>query len=169
MHETDDDLARLQACLDQSYAAAGAHLASIHTDAVRLTAEQLVDRLTGMRVLVVATVSRDGRPFTGPVDSFLIGGRFHFGTDAGALRTRHLAANDAVSATYVEGEGLVVTVHGRAQPVEHGLDPTYGQVLRQNYGPFDVDRWMADNPAWAIEPDRVFAADMSVHQQTAAD
>jgi uncharacterized pyridoxamine 5'-phosphate oxidase family protein len=69
-----------------------------------------------MRVFVLATASRDGRPLTGPVDTYLVEGRLHFGTAPDAVRARHLASNPAVSATYVEGEGLVVTVHGRAVP-----------------------------------------------------
>lgn len=164
MRETPDDLRRLQGWLDDTYARAGGHLAAIHTDATRLTAEALAARLTGMRVLVVATVSRGGRPFTAPVDAFLVGGRFHFGTSAEALRTRHLGVNDAVSATYVEGEGLVVTVHGRAVAADHGRDTAYGQVLREHYGEQDTEELFAGNPAWAIEPDRLLAADMTVHQ-----
>lgn len=162
MHETGDDLDRLQRLLDDSYARAGQHLRAIHTDAARIDARELVARMEGMKVAVVATVSLSGRPLTGPVDTFLYRGRLHFGTDHAAVRTRHLAHNDAVSATYVEGEGLVVTVHGRAVPVRHGQDSGYGQLLRSWYGG-DLD-WLGDNPTWAIEPERLFAADMTAHQ-----
>ena len=68
MHETPEDIARLQDLLDQSYAAGGPHLRSTITPERRLGAAELVERLQGMRLLVVATVTADGRPLTGPVD-----------------------------------------------------------------------------------------------------
>ena len=57
MHETAADLAALQELLDRSYANAGAHLLRIHTPERRLTAEQLCERLQGMCLLALATVS----------------------------------------------------------------------------------------------------------------
>lgn len=161
MRETPDDLRRLQALLDDSYARAGAHLRAIHTDRARLSAEEVVARLDGMRVFVVATVSRAGRPFTGPVDTYLVGGRLHFGTSPEAVRTRHLAAEPSVSATYVEGEGVVATVHGRAVPVGAAAGTPFGKVIRDHHGDGSV---YDGAPCWAIEPDRMFAADMTVHQ-----
>jgi hypothetical protein len=161
MHETPADLDTLQDLLDRSYAMGGAHLVDIHTPEARLTATDLVDRLQGMRVLVVATVSSAGRPYTGPVDGFLYRGRWCFGTSATAVRARHLRANPAISATYVEGEGLVVTVHGRARPLDlGGADAGFVEVLRAKYGGDWLD---TGNPYYAIEADRMLAADMTVH------
>lgn len=162
MHESPEDLRRLQALLDDSYARAGDHLRMIHTDEARLSAEDVVARLDGMRVFVVATVASDGRPFTGPVDTYLAAGRLHFGTSPEAVRTRHLAANPAVSATYVEGEGVVITVHGRAVPVEAAADTAFGAAVVAHHGELGVYDGAS---SWAIEPDRIFAADMTVHQQ----
>ncbi len=163
MHETPEDLAWLQQVLDDSYARAGDHLREIHTDAARLTAEALVARTEGMRVFVVATVSADGRPFTGPVDAFLYRGRVHFGTSPAAVRARHLAREPAVSATLVEGEALVVTVHGRARHLDlRGADADFAAVTRAHYGS-GWDEWEGAPPAYAIEPVRMFAADMTVH------
>ena len=68
MHETQGDLDELQAVIDRSYASAGEHLLSIHTPVRRMTAEQVADRLQGMCLLSLATVSADGRPIVGPVD-----------------------------------------------------------------------------------------------------
>lgn len=168
MYETTEDLAWLQRLLDDSYARAGTHLRDIHTAPARITAEDLVVRMTGMRVAVVATVSRDGRPFTGPVDSFFYRGRLHFGTSPQALRARHLAASPAISATYVEGEVLVVTVHGRARQLDlRGADAGFAQLTRDHYGE-GWDDWEGTPPAWAIEPTRMFAADMRVHTQDEA-
>jgi hypothetical protein len=159
-----EDLAWLQTVLDASYARAGAHLRAIHTDEARLSAAEVVDRLRGMRVFVLATVARDGRPFTGPVDTYLVGGRLHLGTSPEAVRARHLARDPAVSATYAEGEGLVVTVHGRALPVEAALGTPFGDAVVAHHGELGV---YAGASTWAIEPDRMFAADMTVHQRSA--
>lgn len=160
MRETPEDLRRLQRLLDDSYSRAGEHLRAIHTAEARLTAEEVVRRLTGMRVFVLATVSRAGRPLTGPVDTYLAAGRLHFGTSPDAVRARHLAANPAVSATYVEGEGLVVTVHGRVVPAEATPGSPFGEAIRDHHGDLGV---YEEAPSWAIEPDRMFAADMAVH------
>ncbi len=96
MHETARDLAVLQQLLDRSYRAAGEHVRNIHTERRRLHATVLVRRLRGMCLLVVGTVSADGRPFTGPVDGVFHRGSFYFGTDPTALRWSHLLHNPAV-------------------------------------------------------------------------
>jgi nitroimidazol reductase NimA-like FMN-containing flavoprotein (pyridoxamine 5'-phosphate oxidase superfamily) len=165
MDETAAELDWLQDLLDRSYAAGGTHLRSIHTARARLDAEALVERLQNMSVLVVATVTADGRPLTGPVDSFLFRGRFHFGTSRDAVRTRHLQRRPQVSATHVRGEELVVTVHGRARALDlHGGDAAFAQVTREHYGQ-GWDEWGHNPPAaWAVEPERMYAADMSVHR-----
>ncbi len=163
MEERAEDLTALQELLDRSYGAAGAHLRAIHSQEARLDAARLVEVYAGMQVLVVATVSGDGRPFTGPVDSFLYRGRFHFGTDPGAVRAGHLARNPAISATHVRGEGLVVTVHGRVRPLDlRGEHAAFATVTRAEYGT-GWDEWDPPPAAYVIEPDRLFVADMSVH------
>ncbi len=68
MHESPAEVTALQQLLDASYERAGAHLLRIHTPERRATAEQLVERLTGMCLLVLATVTADCRPIAGPVD-----------------------------------------------------------------------------------------------------
>ena len=50
MHETDVEVAELQALLDRSYANAGEHLLSIHTPDWRVPASELVSLMTGMVV-----------------------------------------------------------------------------------------------------------------------
>lgn len=163
MRETTTDLQQLQALLDASYASAGPHLSEIHQPRARLSAEEVAQRLTGMRVFVVATVSRDGRPFTGPVDGFLYRGAVHFGTSAQALRARHLRRSPKVSATYVEGETLVVTVHGQARPLDlRGEDAGFADLTREHYGQ-GWDGWEELPAAYAIDAEKMFAADMSVY------
>lgn len=164
MRETPEDIAWLQELLDRSYASAGRHHREIHSDRARLTARQVVDRLQGMRVFVVATVTSDGRPLTGPVDSFLYRGEVRFGTSPNALRARHIARSPAVSATYVEGEGLVVTVHGDAEPLDlDGADSDFTEFLRDHYGADMFDQNLNGAPYYRIAPRRFFAADMSVY------
>ena len=73
MLETPEEIDRLQQLLDRSAAGAGAHLRGIISDDHRLSAVQVCERLQGMRLLVVATVTADGRPLAGPVDGGLKG------------------------------------------------------------------------------------------------
>lgn len=162
-HHTMDDLAWLQQRLDDSYRRAGEHLAGIHTGPARVPATELVDRLPGMHVMVVATVSADGRPFSSPVDAFLHHGRVLFGTADTALRARHLRARPQVSVTYVDGERLVLTMHGRARGVDMGgADRDVADRLRGHYGD-EWAQWGLRSPYFLVEPDRVLAADMAVH------
>lgn len=164
MFETEEDLVALQGRLDDSYERASDHLAGIHTVNVRLTAAEVADRLTGMRVLLVATASSDGRPFIGPVDGFFVRGQWYFSTSPTALRTRHLRRAPRLSAAYVEGEALCVIVHGRAERLDvRDLDADYRQALVDQYGAGWIEGWGDDIAAFRIDPDRMFAADMSRH------
>jgi hypothetical protein len=118
MLETPEEMNRLQLLLDESAAGAGAHLRGIITGDRRLSAEQVCRMLRGMRLLAVATATADARPLIGPVDGYLLHGCFYFSSGRDSVRMRHLAARPAVSATHLEGEGLAVTVHGRAELFE---------------------------------------------------
>jgi nitroimidazol reductase NimA-like FMN-containing flavoprotein (pyridoxamine 5'-phosphate oxidase superfamily) len=166
MHETPEDLAALQELLDRSYAAAGTHLLRIHTAERRLTAEQVAERLTGMRLLALATVTAGGRPVVGPVDGIFLRGAFHFGSSPDSVRFRHIRERPQVSATHLPGEELAVTVHGRA--VEVDVRAEAGAELRQalldiyvpRYGP-EWEKFMDSGPVYArIEAERMFTFDM---------
>jgi hypothetical protein len=163
MRETPTDLDRLQQLLDRSAADAGPHLRGIVTDERRVTAAQLCQRLQGMRLLVVATVTADGRPLAGPVDGYLVRGSFYFGSGRNSVRMRHLAARPAVSATHLPGEDFAVTVHGRAELFDV-LDPAHGelrQAMLDHYlprqGP-EFETWLNQaNPVGArIAAEKVF-------------
>jgi hypothetical protein len=82
-----------------------------------------------MRLLSVASVTADGRPLVGPVDGYLIHGSLYFSSGRTSVRMRHLARRPAVSATYLPGEQLAVTVHGNAELFDV-LDPARPE-LRQ--------------------------------------
>jgi hypothetical protein len=163
MHETDADLIRMQDLLDQSYTRAGRHLTSIHTPQRRLTASQIADRLTGMRLLALATATAEGRPIVGPVDGILYRGDFFFGSAPDSLRFRHIRRRPAVSATHLPGEELAVTVHGRALPIDvreydgGGFRQTLFEIYLPRYG----DEWesfLESGPVYArIEAERMFA------------
>ncbi len=68
MHETAEDMKELRALLSRSYEGAGPHLLSIHTKKWRMSAKRIVETLTGMVLLDLATVTAKGEPRVGPVD-----------------------------------------------------------------------------------------------------
>jgi Pyridoxamine 5'-phosphate oxidase len=167
MHETPADLRALQDLLDRSYAAAGAHLLRIHTPERRLRAEQVAERLSGMSLLTVATVTGDCRPIAGPVDGIFYRGAFHFGSSPDSVRFRHVRERPHVSATHVPGEELAVTVHGRAVPVdiraaaEAGFRQALLDVYVPRYGPEWESDFLDSGPLYArIEAERMFAFSM---------
>jgi hypothetical protein len=129
MRETPDDLIRLQELLDRSAAAAGPHMRSIITDVRRVDATNLCERLEGMCLLVLGTVTADGRPLVGPVDSIFFHGSFWFSSGRNSVRMQHLGERPQVSASHLPSEAFAVTVHGRAELFEL-RDPQYADYRR---------------------------------------
>jgi hypothetical protein len=163
MLETPEELERLQGLLDASMATAGPHLRNIISDERRLDARQLTERLTGMRLLVLATVTADGRPLAGPVDGYFLHGTFWFSSGTESVRMRHLAARPPVSATHLPGENLAVTVHGRAEcfPITDPACAEMRQAMLDEYLPKQgpsFEEWLAHLDALGarIEPERLF-------------
>ena len=168
MHESSQELERLQQILDESAAAAGPHLRGIIDEERRVDAASLCSRLQGMRLLVLATVTADGRPLAGPVDGYFLHGSFSFSSGRDSVRMRHLSARPAVSATYLPGEEFAVTVHGRAELFDV-LDPEHGELKQAmldfylpKQGPA-FETWLhAENPIGArIEPEKIFTFQLS--------
>jgi nitroimidazol reductase NimA-like FMN-containing flavoprotein (pyridoxamine 5'-phosphate oxidase superfamily) len=166
VHETADDLRALQELLDRSLAAGGEHLRSILTPDRQSNADALVGRLTGMTLLNLATVSRDCRPFVGPVDGVFYRGAFHFGSSPDSLRFRHIAQRPQVSATHLPREEFAVTVHGRATRVdvrapEHaGFRSTLLEVYTPRYGD-EWEQFLDSGPVYArIDADKMFVLSM---------
>lgn len=167
--ETPEEITELQGLLDRSAAGAGAHLRDIITDERRLTAEQVCEKLTGMRLLTLATVTADGRPLAGPVDGYFLHGSFWFGSSPDSVRMRHLAARPAVTATYLPGEELAVTVHGRAELFDIQEDSVRARELREamvthylpRQGP-EFQQWLdeLDGVAARIAADKMFTFSM---------
>ena len=167
MYETPDELHRLQQLLDESAAGAGPHLRSIITDDRRLNAGELCAKLPGMRLLVLSTVTADGRPLSGPVDGYLLHGSFYFSSGRDSVRMRHLATRPAVSAVHLPGEELAVSVHGRAELFELS-DPVHGDLRRamlDHYLPKQgpaFESWLdqADALGARIDADKMFTFHM---------
>ena len=167
MHETPEDLAALQQLIDRSYASAGAHLLRIHDPERRLSAEQLAERLTGMRLLTLATVTADGRPIAGPVDGIFYRGSFHFGSAPDSVRFRHIRKRPQVSAVYLPAEELAITVHGRAVLVDVGAPEHKGfrqavlDIYVPRYGPEWEHEFLDSGPMYArIEAEKIFTFHM---------
>ncbi|HYH59287.1 MAG TPA: pyridoxamine 5'-phosphate oxidase family protein [Thermoleophilaceae bacterium] len=166
MHETPADLEAMQELLDRSYAQAGEHLKRIITPERRLTAQQAADRLTGMCLLSLATVTADGRPIVGPVDGLFFRGAFHFGSSPRSVRVRHIRARPHVSATHLPAEEFAVTVHGRAVLVDVGAEENaeYRQALLDVYVPrygLEWEKFLDSGVQYArIEADRMFTFHM---------
>ena len=170
MYETPADRSELQELLDRSIGASGSHLRSIvEPDTHTLTADQVIEVLTGMTTLALATVTAAGEPRVSGVDGHLLRGRFVFTTTASAVKARHLRRRPAVSAAHLVGDDPGVFVHGHARfldvdtPaeswVEDHLVAHYGSSPR-TWAPDVVDlriesTWMV---AYAPDPDALLAA-----------
>lgn len=158
MYETPSELRSLQALLDESAASAGPHMREIITDERRLSAKQLVARLQGMVLVVLATVSADGQPLVGPVDGYFLHGSFYFSSGRRSVRMRHLATRPQTSATYLPGEDLAVTVHGNAElfALADPRRPELLEAMLAHYLPLQgpgFEEWLADEDVLAARID----------------
>jgi nitroimidazol reductase NimA-like FMN-containing flavoprotein (pyridoxamine 5'-phosphate oxidase superfamily) len=172
--ETPEEIRNLQRLLDDSAASAGPHLSDIITSDRRLTAEEVCRRLQDMFLLSVATVTEDGRPLVGPVDGYMLHGAFHFSSGRNSVRVRHLQARPGVSATYLPGEELSVTVHGRAELFDMS-DPDHAELQQAmldhylpKFGP-DFEEWLDHEDAVGvrIEATKMFTFHMPADAQPA--
>jgi hypothetical protein len=157
MKETPEELDALQRLLDASIAGSGPHLTDIIKPGRQLTARQVVTALTGMKVLVVATVTAAGEPRTSCVDGHFLNGTWMFGTSAGAVKARHLRTRPALSATHADGERMAVFTHGIAEyiapenpafgPYDEHFIAHYGSSPR-DWGPTPV--FVRIRPTWMV-------------------
>jgi hypothetical protein len=158
VHETDDDLARLQALLDRSFATAGRHLRDIWRDDRRLTAPQLVAELPGVQILDLATVTAAGEPRVAPVDGLFFRGHLWFGSAPDSVRVRHLRRRPACSAAHTRGESFALVAHGHAVEAEQGTPEraAFVDYLREVYPSWD-DFGFHDAPYFRLDPSRLYA------------
>jgi hypothetical protein len=114
MHETKEDLERLQELLDRSVEQAGEYLRScFQMPQHSLKANQIVRLLQGFVTAAVATVTARGEPRVAPVGTIFYRGQFYIPTEANALRAKHLAARPGISLSFYNANDLAIVVHGR--------------------------------------------------------
>ena len=169
VHETPEELAELQDVIDRSYAEAGEHLLSIHGESWRINAEQIAERLTGMVILDLATVSSKGDPIQSPVDGMFYRGRFWFGSAPNSIRAKHIKRHPRVSVAHVPGEELAVIVHGTALEVDKSTERALGfrDYAISIYGKASIDHfWNGDAVYWELEPRKMFALAPQVGEGT---
>jgi hypothetical protein len=143
MFESAAEIEALQSLLDRSMADAGSHLREIFTADALMPAAELVERMTGMRLLTVATVSRAGLPIAGAVDGYLLHGELWFSSAAKAVRTAQLRRSPAVSATWLPDESTQLIVHGAAEiiPFDDARTAELRQAMLDHYLPLAGDEW----------------------------
>ncbi len=145
MYESPAEVGALQDLLDRSFEVASEHLTSIMTPPRRLSAQRLIDDLSGIAVLNLATVTARGEPRLSAVDGHFLHGRWHFTTSATSPKARQLRARSATSASYTPRDGYGVFCHGRA----HFLDRATPEFIElhehcvRTYGE-SPDEWGGD-------------------------
>ena len=154
MHETADDLRRLQSLLDASRARATDHLRGIIDDDRTLSASHVAGLLTGMKVVSVATVTARGEPRISAMDGHFLRGSWTFGTSRTSAKARHLARRPAVSVAHVDGEALAVFAHGRVVELDGDELAVVDEHWTAHYGSSplswgDVVMWRLD-PTWMV-------------------
>ncbi len=126
MFETTEELTALDELLATSFEGAGEHLTGIISPERRLSAADLCRYLTGVRHLVVSTVTSKCEPRCSAVDGLFLHGSFWFSTSATALKSRHLERRPALSAAHVIGDDVGVFVHGRARVIRGATEDASG-------------------------------------------
>lgn len=136
MFETDEEMMELQALLDRSMAGAKPHLTSIVSDERRLNAKQVTTYMKNVKHITLATVTKAGEPFIGPMDGWFIHGRFLASTAGNSLRARHLRRNPAVSVCHLDGDNVGIWAHGTAEFLdrEHRVAKAYDEIATAVYG-----------------------------------
>jgi Pyridoxamine 5'-phosphate oxidase len=143
MHETPEDIQKLQDVLDQSIEQAGAFLReSFEIPDHSLSARQLVHLWQGVQTVAFATATQKGEPRVAPIGALLLRGRFYIPTVAQAVRTGHILRRPAMSFTYYQEHGLAVIVHGEAEIIrpDHPDFPAVEAFQREMSG-HSVQDW----------------------------
>ncbi|MFI5728476.1 pyridoxamine 5'-phosphate oxidase family protein [Kribbella sp. NPDC051587] len=149
MKETTEEVSGLQALLDASIGRSTQHLRNIITPERELNAEELIQVLTGMCTLNLATVTKSGEPRISAVDGHFLHARWVFTTAGSAAKARHLKARPAASLAYVDGERLGVFSHGQVEFLT-GEHPDFDEIEAHLVAHYD-----SSPSSWA--PDIVYA------------
>ncbi|MFC9692360.1 pyridoxamine 5'-phosphate oxidase family protein [Kribbella sp. NPDC056951] len=157
MKETPEEVSGLQALLDASIGRSTQHLRNIITAERQLNAEELVQVLTGMCTLNLATVTQGGEPRISAVDGHFLHARWVFTTAGSAAKARHLKVRPAASISYVDGERIGVFSHGQVEfltPDHADFEEIEGHLVA-HYGS-SPSSWADDivylrlQPAWMV-------------------
>jgi pyridoxamine 5'-phosphate oxidase-like protein len=158
MRETEADLERLQALLDDSIERAGRFLrSSFEMPEHSLSATQLAAHLQGALTVALATTTARGEPRVAPIGALFVRATFHVPSVAQAARARHLAARPAASLTYFEGIDLAVIAHGSATIIDTA-HPGFAELdeLQVQCGGSSVREWSGDGVYLRLDSDRIF-------------
>jgi hypothetical protein len=157
MKESPEEVAELQRLLDTAYERSTEHLRNIITDPRRLDAANLVQLLTGMCTLNLATVTAHNEPRISAVDGHFLHARWVFTTSGTAAKARQLRARPAASVSYVDGERIGVFSHGQVEfltpehpdfaEIEAHLTAHYGSSP-SSWGPEIV--YLRLQPSWMV-------------------
>jgi hypothetical protein len=113
MHESPQDIDRLDKQIRDSISRAGAYLrSSFEMPEHSLSAAQLVRELQGIKQVALATVTARHEPRVAPIGAFFYRGDFYIPSTMEAARVRHLRRCKALSLTLIEGIDFAVIVHG---------------------------------------------------------
>jgi uncharacterized pyridoxamine 5'-phosphate oxidase family protein len=158
MFETENEIRELQALMDRTIAHANPHLLGIVKPERQLNARQVVRYLQGTKHVAFATVNERGEPRVAPLDGVFVHGRFTVSTGGRAARLKHLRANPACSATYMDGDTIGIVVHGHATIIGQGNEGAdeLVPVWRDIYGssPFE---WGEGVVFMRLEPTSMWA------------
>jgi hypothetical protein len=157
VHETPEDIDRLQGLLDESIQKAGAFLrSSFQMPEKSLSARQLVTCLTGVPTVAFATVTSASEPRVAPIGSVFYRAEFYIPTVTSAIRSRHVRRQPAVSLTHYQGNDLAIIVHGRAELLT-GDDPAFDtlETLHRSLLGDSVNDW-GEGAFIRVDADRIF-------------
>ncbi len=134
VHESDDDLAALQAVLDSSASRSGDHLLSAFARDRWISARELAGELSGIFELHLAALSGNGAPLVAPVDAIFFKGRVWVGLPGASLRSKLLRRDPRVSVSFARGD-LALIVHGTFQGVSRSEAEAagYSELVRDLY------------------------------------
>ncbi len=136
MRETPEELGWLQNLMDETLARANRHMTGIVKAERRLTADQVVAYLHGLKHVAFGTVNANGEPRVAPLDGHFLHGRFTLGTGRGSARWRNLERNPACSAAHYVGDDVAVVVNGHAEELtrDHAAHDEVLEVWTSHYG-----------------------------------
>jgi Pyridoxamine 5'-phosphate oxidase len=118
-----------------------------------LSAANVAELLSGMKVISLATVTASGQPRISAVDGHFLHGTWTWSTSGTSVKARHLEDRPAVSVAYVDNEELAVFAHGQAErlrPSGPGWEETLGH-LTAHYDGSPLD-WGDDIRLYRLVP-----------------